>query len=256
MVSRIKKSVEQHLGIPVESLSVSCFYHGAANPDRKILFLVCDGVRPVCMVKMMWDSRYDAQLRHECEAQKKAASLLTLMRVPEVLFEDTIDGRALYVEAVAPGAPVGKQRALDYLTLISRQQNLIEKGELFSLLHVATLLGIITEGLDEIPVHHAWSHGDLTYANVIDGREGPFIIDWERFNERPIWGIDLIHYLVRVFDIKDVDGLQRALHLTRLPIEADESYLIAVYKADVFLEKLDKTRHAEYERLVSKFGEF
>lgn len=255
MVTHIKKSVEQHLGISAENLSVSCFYHGAANSDRKILFLVCDGNQPVCMVKMMWDSRYDSQLRHECEAQKKAASLLTLMRVPGILFEDTINGRAMYAEAVAPGAPVGKQRALDYLSLISRQQNVIEKGKAFSLIEVATLLGIVTEGLDGALVYRAWSHGDLTYANIIDGREGTFIIDWERFNERPIWGIDLIHYLVRVFDIKDVDGLRRTLHLTRLPVEADESYLIAVYKADAFLEKLDKTRHADYERLISKLKE-
>lgn len=255
MVTSIKKSVEKNLGIPADSLSVSCFYHGSAHPDKKILFLVCDGMQQVCMVKMMWDSRYDAQLRHECEAQKKAASLLTLARVPEVLFEDTINGRAMYAEAIAPGAPVGKRRALDYLNLISRQQNLIKKGEMFSLLQVATLLGIVVEGLDDVLVHRAWSHGDLTYANFIDGNEGPFIIDWERFDERPIWGIDLVHYLVRVFNIKDVGGFREALSLTNLPVDANESYLTAVYKADVFLERLDKTRHAEYERLVAKLGE-
>ncbi len=254
MVTSIKKSVEKHLGIPAEFLSVSCFYHGSAHPDKKILFLVCDGTRQVCMVKMMWNSHYDAQLRHECEAQKKAASLLTSVRVPEVLFEDTINGRLLYAETIAPGAPVGKRRALDYLNLISRQQNLIEKGEMFSLLQVATLLGIVAEGLDDALVYRAWSHGDLTYANLIDGHEGPFIIDWERFGERPIWGIDLIHYLVRVFDIKNLDDFRRALHLTRLPIDADEEYLTAVYKADVFLEKLDKTHHVDYERLVSKLA--
>lgn len=254
MVTLIKKSVEKHLGIPADSLSVSCFYHGSAYPDKKILFLVCDGTRQVCMVKMMWDSRYNAQLHYECEAQRKAASLLTLMRVPEVLFEDTINGRAIYAEIVAPGAPVGKRRALDYLNLISRQQNLIEKGEMFSLSQVATSLGIMTEGLDEALVHRAWSHGDLTYANIIDGRVGLFIIDWERFGERPIWGIDLIHYLVRVFDIKNVEDLRHTLHLIRLPIDADEAYLIAVYKADTFLESLDKTRHDDYERLVARLA--
>ncbi len=255
MITPIKKSVENHLGVAAEKLSVSCFYHGSANPDRKILFLVCDGVRPVCMVKMMWDSRYDTQLQHECEAQKKAAELLTLMNIPEVLFEDTINGRRIYAETIAPGGPVGKRHAVDYLALICRQQNMIEKGELFSLGKVATLLGIVAGELDDTPVHRAWSHGDLTYANLIDGDEGVFVIDWERFNERPIWGIDLIHYLVRVFDIKTVDDLRRALHLAHLPIDADEAYLTAVYKADVFLERLDKTRHDDYERLVSKLAE-
>lgn len=251
MITSIKNIVQRHLGVRAEKLSVSCFYHGFASPDRKILFFVSDGVRPLCMVKMMWDGRHDAQLRHECASQKKAANLLTCASVPEVLFEDMIGERVLYAETVVPGTPIGKKRAADYLGLICRQQNAIEKGELLSLKDSALSLGIGAEELDDTPVFRAWSHGDLTYANIIDGREGVSIIDWERFNERPIWGIDLVHYLVRVFDIKSIDDFRRAIHLAHLSIDADEAYLTAVYKADTFFERLDKTCHKEYELLVS-----
>lgn len=214
------------------------------------------------MVKMMRDNAHDAALIRERDAQKTAAGLITLFRVPEVLFEDVFMEHAVYAETVAPGTPIGRERSVSYLRLLSDAQNVVRKEGEIDLSAMRALIASehISDSrmqdalvaLEKVsgPIYRSWSHGDLTYANLIDGAEGPFIIDWERFNERPIWGIDLAHYAARSLDVATAEQLAVRIEETQTRIDAPPGYLKDVYILDTVMDMLDKWHPSVYAKLV------
>lgn len=263
MVTAIKKLVAQHLALPEKTLSVSPFFHGAARPDKKILFLVTDGEEPVCMLKVVRDPKHNALLEREGEGQAIAREHLSSYSVPKIFFKDRLGEHVVYAEEVADGVPVGLTRGKANLKSVYQYQNEIPKGGIVTRGDLVALFGTCScdnPRFQELRAQFkkitkdffsGWSHGDLTYMNLITGPKATFIIDWERFGERPLWGIDFVHYMRRCFEIRDSKSFEQELTGLEFISAEDKAYFVATYFIDEMMDILQKSCPKDYAR-VSK----
>jgi|TARA_B110000914_G_C15517814_1_gene474840 hypothetical protein len=74
-------------------------------------------------------------------------------------------------------------------------------------------------------------HGDLTFENVIFLKNNEVIfIDWEYFNDKEEWGLDLCHFLISLIVLP-------ALHSYKSQIDSEELSLFNEYWKKTFYKK-------------------
>ena len=264
MITAIKETVSEHFDIPASQLSVSKFFHSSEAPSAKVLFLVTDGQQPVCLIKMMRDATFNDRLKHEINGQRQARSELTNFVVPEVFLTTEISGRYVVAEAVMDGTPVGRDKALSYIDQVYSYQQQIPKASEFSIpifveairdsginSSVVTQLIYDLQSMD-CPLYRAWTHGDLTFMNIIRTGNRLAIIDWERYGERPVWGIDLVHYLVRAYGVSNRNSFKIALTQCSNISPDDYDYFERVYILDELFDELHKKHREELDSIVKK----
>ena len=95
----------------------------------------------------------------------------------------------------------------------------------------------------------------LLYMNIIDGLKGPYVIDWERYNERPLWGIDFVHYLIRCYGICEIEEFTK--HLKNLSFVTEEQHdrFKTLYILDAMLDILQKQYSEDYQKVTKALSD-
>lgn len=266
MITHVKTISGKHFKRDIADLSASFFFHGSARPNAKLLFLVTDRKTPLCILKVMRESQYNALLESECAGQKSTQGSVHPFRVPEVYFTDQIGEHVCYAEEVAPGVPVGKENALKYLETVLQFQNNIPKEKDIELTDLRVLFSATKYNQEKFQsflkqladmkgaVSGGWSHGDMTYMNLIDGKKGVYIIDWERYGERPIWGIDFVHYFIRCFDVQNLTEFKKRINGCGFVSSDEKIYFEKIYVIDALFDILQKQCSEKYRELIKRLS--
>ena len=243
-----------------EDIVISKFFYGKAAPSDKILFLCSDTNGPVCLIKILRDSAFNRKLKHERDGQLFGLREVGMMQVPKIYLEGEIGDFFFYVEEVINGGTVGKRRAHKHIPAVLAYQNEVPKGarlpaatlaRLVRTLHVSDIeireCSAVLESLPHITLHTARSHGDLTHMNLLESQDGDlYLIDWERWDERNIWGADLAHYLIRSSKKPDKKSYDEKIKRYVGNIEVWS----ALYYVDRIFDSLRKNYAPAYETLV------
>jgi hypothetical protein len=196
----------------IDTVHVSKFFHGDPAINKKILFYVSSKGKPFCIFKITRDPKYNDLIDRE---QQGILAFKSNITTPRVLLSGKIDGCAYICQGIISGTPLGKKRELSVLPALIGMHLSAKKGTPITLgqfvQHFAPLnlpaywehddiVKLLLERKDDV-IHGAPQHGDCTYKNILVEKNGgtkkPVLIDWEYFGLRSIWGIDLVHYLIR-----------------------------------------------------------
>lgn len=263
MISVLKKEIAERLHLPEDTISLSCFFHGTARPDRKLLFLATDGKKPLCLVKVIRDAEYNAFLEKERLAQEAAHSLPVPFSVPAVLFSGVVHGCAMYAESVAPGVPLGKREAVAFIPNVLAYQKAVPRGAPISLKLFCDFLKTQSTSDTEVlalvevisrvtSLFGGWSHGDFTYMNIVRSGHHVTVIDWERFNERPVWGIDFAHYVLRSRALRGKEAAETLAQSFASALELSPEHVAALFALDEVLDIVQK-RYPELYGTARKY---
>ncbi|MDQ5968934.1 MAG: hypothetical protein QG579_91 [Patescibacteria group bacterium] len=276
MIEEIKKIITENKKNLFRSdffendLKVSKFFHGRPETNKKIIFYVSVFDKPLCIFKMTRINMYNDIIDRE------VAGLSAFPNIsPKLFFHGQLGGLNYMCEEVASGVPVGKSQEVDYLVKVLewhknltrvRQVKIDEIIKLFSNVSFDNdkEFGIVLTELLKRKEESLWlslGHGDMTYKNIMVRIDKQItIIDWENFGLRPIYGIDIIHYLSRMIytgdfehDVpsalshftKDVEKYENKLGLGFTQREVEDLFLL-----DWFFEVLQKNNIKKYNEVI------
>jgi thiamine kinase-like enzyme len=105
------------------------------------------------------------------------------------------------------------------------------------------------------------SHGDMTYKNIMTRENKKMvIIDWENFGLRPIYGIDVIHYIFRLIHQGNLNlnvslaiadfkkGLEK--YNEKFKLDFTEKEIENLFLIDWFFEILQKNDLKKYHTVI------
>ena len=278
MVGKIKKIILKNIksfgikDLPVDDISkikISKYFHASDSPRSKVIFFFTYNKKIKGIVKIVREKMYNDKLERECAGQVWAYDNLKNFFAPRVYFKDKIDGYFIYGEEVIDGEVLGRDDANQHIKKVFAYQNSIPKQKSIKTEEVSNIFQKININnnsymalFEELAKYHgqdiylAQAHGDLTYMNIIRTADNKFyLIDWERFDERNIWGIDFCHYFVRCFSIKNSKDFKKYLEefANKNNFNLDIDYLIRAYLIDKTLDLLDKNYKEQYNRIVQDF---
>lgn len=272
-IQRFVVAQAEKFGLPSsiteKDVQVMKFSQRVAKFNTKMLFLVSVFGEPVCVVKAMRDPAYDAQLKHEADAQ--AAMVLSgVHTVPRVLYEGEVQRHYVYAESFIDGHTISPKEAIRHLPEIIALVASFPKGEAFDgerllelyqkyapahdaqyAAHVAQLMRT------KVPIHRGATHSDLGRVNIMKSSGGLRIIDWERANQRPIWLIDAAYFIVRTLRVRNEHTwLQAGVPLLVRYAGCTEVYAQALYHHLRILDILRYQHPIRYKKVVSDFVVF
>ncbi len=270
MIEQFKKAIHARSdlfpGIEEGELGFTKFCQRIAGPDTKVLFFVTHKKKPLCIIKIMRENSFNWRLKQEAETQRRLSEK-ELNFVPEVYFDGEIDGRYFYAEQVIIGDPLTKHDAQKSEDLIIRTVESFPTSGAIQSLHLYKifkqcniadenfkfLLGVF--GDREITFKKGITHGDFGLPNLIKTEQGVYAIDWGRANEKPLWLIDAVYFLVRVRGIKDLnDWEKRGVPALIEHSSIDKVTAKSLYCASILFEILYKKYPAEYTNVVKQIS--
>ena len=182
--------------------------------------------RPVCMVKTPRVPEQSGSITAEARAlrglEKLTPEFPSKVRVPRVLFEGTVLGRAVLVTTFEPGLPVPSGHGAPEVGSIAEfvtsfaERTAHSKGGLPSALSALLVRakeelslqlsgswGAIGAGLEKVPL--VLVHGDLSPLNVLISEESLTVVDWECSRSDGLPLADLIDYLLYCENVSGKD---------------------------------------------------
>lgn len=283
MIEHIKKIIEEHKNtfkkgdFLATELKVSKFFHGNPSLNTKVLFPVFLRQAPLCILKVVRSVDVNSLLEREIKGLEYFAQ--SNIKVPQVFFSGQINGLSFVCEEVIGGFPVGKKEESVWLPQVVSYHTSVKKIKKIT---IGTLLELF-DGIDspydkefvrtkvllsqrvKRGVWLAPQHGDVTSKNLIIHQGRLHFIDFENFNMRPVWGLDLVHYMTRLVnahnegrDIKEtlaffVSSVKKYKEYPLFGISDDE--LEDLFLLDFFFEIMQKNlfkRKAEVLPLMEK----
>jgi hypothetical protein len=218
MINQIKKVIIDNKkqfnieDINQSDIKVSKFFHGNPSVNTKVLFFISIFNKPICLIKISRKSEFNDFILRETEGIKYFQSIN--LKTPKVFFDGTVNDLRFICQEVIEGKNISKKEEYLFLKHIINYHSVVKKNKeikiqeilnLFSGLRVDTdsefkqAIDMLIERKDD-RVFLSSQHGDLTYKNILKKDNEVCFIDFENFNLRPIWGIDLVHYLTRLTD--------------------------------------------------------
>jgi len=283
MIEQIKKIIEEHKGtlkkgdFMAADLRVSKFFHGNPSFNTKVLFLVFLHQDPLCILKVARSVDVNPLLEREIKGLEYFAH--NNLKVPRMFFSGQINGLSFVCEEVLVGLPVGKKDESIWLPQVVSYHTSVKKIKIIT---IGTLLELF-DGIDtphdkefmqttvllsqrvQREVWLAPQHGDVTSKNLIVHQGEVYFIDFENFNMRPVWGLDLVHYMTRLVnahnegrDVKEtlaffVSSVKKCKEYPLFGLSDGE--LEDLFLLDLFFEILQKNlfkRKAEILPLMEK----
>lgn len=243
--------------------SVTKFCQRIASFHTKVLFLIQYNGLPICIAKTVRDARFNNKLKSEKENQSKATKT-GIFKVPAVYFESEIKGRYIYFEEVVIGDMISSQSMLDnerdiVLSIANfRVYGEVDVQEVYNRLkdyitkdHILFhLLKLVSEYKGNLKV--GITHNDFARQNIIQSKNGIYLIDWERSGECPLWLIDAVSFIVKVKKIKGLeDWVNRGVPILGRYVSVDGKYVTIVYCIMCMMDNLRKNNIDNYNELVS-----
>ena len=208
MIDEIKKIFPEN----PKGLKISKFFHGGPAYATKILFFVSFGNQPVGLIKMVRNPEENDLIDREIEGIKYFTSLK--LKTPQIINLGEIKGLKYIFQEILPGRSVNKNEAVKIFSKVANYHNFVNKAgqiKIKEIIEPIKNLKIqkdreILDTLEQLSlrennkIYLAPQHGDLTYRNLIINGDDISFIDFENFGLRPVWGLDVIHYLSRMVD--------------------------------------------------------
>jgi hypothetical protein len=275
MVDQIKKSILKNLkDINSSDLSLTKFNHGRDYPYSKVLFLVSDKEKIIGIVKIVRDKKYNRKIENEFEAQKKSNNHSLVIKKPNIYFSEIINGHFAYMEEYLENGPIGMKDASKYLNKVFSYQQNINKEKNISTKALVDIFSnqkirdnqkkerykTLISNLQNLEgsVYKAENHGDLTYMNICDMDGSLYLIDWENYGERKIWGIDFVHYFIRSFPIENLDEFNKYLAQFNKDnnLSLDLKYFEKIYIIDQLYDLLEKNNREIYLEVCNDIDQY
>lgn len=199
----------------LSEIKISKFFHGRPSTSNKVLFFVSLKNNPICLIKMVRDSGDNNLIQREIEGIRYFHSLN--LKTPEIFSNGEINGGSYFCQSILRGVPVGKDKEVKVFPDIAKYHKTIPKTEKIKIKKIlepiktlkASSDKAISKILEQLSLREnneifiANQHGDLTYKNLIIDNKGEIsFIDFENFGLRSIWGIDVVHYMIRITDAR------------------------------------------------------
>lgn len=207
MIERIKKIIQG------DDLKISKFFHGDPSRNTKILFFVSHLDKPFCIIKIVRSEEENDLILREIDGIKYFGS--AGLKVPKIINYGQIDGLNYVAEEILVGMPAGKAAETSIFPAIAGYHKSIVKDRKIKIKTILDSLRELKINPDEEmaqtlelfslrenrEVYVAPQHGDLTYKNLIVNEGEISFIDFENFGLYSVWGMDITHYMTRMFNI-------------------------------------------------------
>lgn len=273
MIEKIKSIINSHKedfeNKITTDIKISKFFHGRPDTNKKVLFFISNSDQPLCIFKIVRDSKFNNVIEREIAGMSAFPDI-----APKLFFHGELNGLFYLCEEVVSGSPAGKSREKKLLPFITEFHKNSKKGKSIKINNLLNLFSGFSFKDDEYNFVHknllnrkneivylSDQHGDCTYKNVIFNKNGKAIlIDWENFGLRPIWGIDLIHYLSRIVfsgnaflsktEPQDffVDEIWN--YVERSNLDLDKKQIENIFFVDWFFEILQKDHPEVYDNVI------
>jgi len=252
MVEALRETFSKKYNLEKRNLSFLKLYHAGDTPGSKILFFVFYSGKTLGVVKIIRDAKHNEKLEDECNAQSNVLRVMKGdMLVPEVLHSGFVGKHFFMYETCVPGVPVGKKFAKKYITTITEYQLQVIKKQKVAISNIYKIFSsvpvqnkkyqeLVNKLLENSKsIFCGDNHGDMTFMNILVNKNDLYIIDWENFGERSVWGLDFVHYFVRAHNNVSIEILLEHFdELKEKPMNSDEfESLCAIDSLYDFLEK-------------------